>query len=215
MFVTERTLKEFETLMQTVTILALGYTQDDIDLWTAYQAAIDANEDWTDPVPVNPYYFVRLSYPSLGAPAWKKDESVVFLRVVETPNQYNEQRETQETFQASPEGFLQKMSFTRIYQVFWSCWGEDGFINSEKIRDFIFIDDIYFRIVREKIFPVLPIKTSRRAPELFGGSWWERTDVDILFYELVEKEREIEVLKSAEIIVENKDGQVAAIDVTE
>lgn len=216
MFVTERTLKEFETLMQTLTIFALGYTQDDIDLWEAYQAALDAEEDWTEAIPENPYYYVRLSYPSLGAPAWKKEESVVFIRAVEIDNPYNRQREFQdETYQASPEALIQKMSFTRVYQVFWSCWGENGFLNAEKIRDGIFIDEIYFRIFREKIYPVLDLRSPRRAPELFGGSWWERTDLDIMFYELVEKEREIGVLKSAEIIVENSEGQVAVVEIEE
>jgi hypothetical protein len=217
MFITTRTLKQFETLLQRITILMMGYTQDDIDLWNSYSAIKRAGSPaWTDPIPVNPFYYVRLSYPSDGAPAWKQSEDVVFLRAIEFDHPFNTQREFQdETYQASPEALIQKISFTRIVQVFWTCWGTNSFVNAEKIRDGIFIDEISQILEREKIYPVLDLRSPRRAPELFGGSWWERTDIDIMFNELVEKEREIGIIKSAEIVVENHTGQVAAVEVTE
>ena len=147
-------------------------------------------------------YFVRVSWPTTGAPAWKITEDVAFLRVIESDDKYNRQREDKFVGLDADNG-TNIMRFTRVMQVFWTFYGPNSFENAQAIRDQMFYQDYHDILANSNLYLIPDIVSPVRAPELFQGQWWERTDLNMRFNELVSKDLTIPYIKSAEIIIEN------------
>lgn len=186
-------LKEIEDLFQSLTTTILGVGSD-----------------------------VRISWPTEGAPAWGIAEDVVFLRVTEKDDPYNRLRNTiilpvyiLSPYSIDPDKVILRTSYTRVISAFWTLYGPNSFDNAQEIRDCLFYDfPIREVLTKQKIYMVPDIVSPKRAPELFADQWWERTDMEVIFYELVVKERELSTVKSVEVIVENSEGVVADLDIS-
>ena len=150
-------------------------------------------------------YFVRVSWPTTGAPAWNITEDIAFLRIVESDDKYNRQREDKFVGLDSDNG-TNIMRFTRVMQVFWTFYGPNSFENAQVIRDRMFYQDNHDILANSNLYLIPDIVSPIRAPELFQGQWWERTDLNMRFNELISKDLTIPYIKSAEIIIEDDSG---------
>lgn len=174
---TALTLKQFEDLFQALTCTLLG-----ID--------VSAHPD-----------YVRISWPTGGAPAWLITDDIVFLQVTEIDNPYNRQREVKfdpyDTLNAD-----QVTNFTRVMQVAWTLYGPNSFDHSQTIRDTIFYQTNHDTLAVQNIFLIPDIYATRRIPELFQGQWWERTDLSMKFNELIIRNLAVPYIQSADITVQ-------------
>lgn len=101
------TIKELETLFQSITLEILGYA----DAITAYNAWLASGENKQDleagdieilenssptlleSSPMNPYELVRIAWQTEGQPAWKIGEDICFIRCQPADNPITRQRE--------------------------------------------------------------------------------------------------------------------------
>lgn len=176
-FDTALTMHQFEDLFQALTCSILG---------------IDAS--------AHPDY-VRISWPTSGAPAWQITDDIVFLQVTEVDNPYNRQREVHfdpyDTNNAD-----QVTHFTRVMQVSWILYGPNSFDRAQAIRDKIFYQDHHDTLAAQNIYLIPDIYATRRVPELFQGRWWERTDLDMKFNELIIRNLAVPYIQTADITVQ-------------
>jgi hypothetical protein len=158
---------------------------------------------------------VRISWPTEGAPAWEIDENIAFVRVTTEDRPYNRKRESKYTYVASPECMDHDITYTRIVSVAWLLYGPDSFDNAQLLRDAFFLQTNREELAGSNLYLIPDILEPRRVPELFGGRWWERADVTILFNEFVTMSSVAYFLKSAEIAVQVDSEESIEINVTE
>ena len=145
---------------------------------------------------------VRLAWPTQGAPAWKVDEDVVFLRITEVDDEYNRQRDTAYEPKDTDNAW-QRISQTRVFQVSWVCYGPNSFDRAFAIRSALYAPQHREILAGNGIYPVADFAAPRRAPELFAGQWWERTDLSARFNEHIRLDTTVPYLKSADITIEH------------
>lgn len=151
---------------------------------------------------------VRVSWPTGGAPAWKVHEEVVFLRVYEVDNQYNRQREVKIT-PIDDNNVNQETTYTRVIGVSWIFYGSSSFDRAAELKDKIFYQDFHDLLALSNVFLVPDVPAPARAPELYNGQWWQRTDLTMLFNEHVARNIAVPIIKSSQITVyADKDGEI-------
>lgn len=174
------TMKEFEKLFWRLTTLMLGF----------------------DPAKPEHAGKVRISWPRNGSPAWKITDDVTFIRVGEEDDKYNVIRDT--LYQSPNDDSLQRTdAYTRVIRVHWLFYGPNSYNNAFRVRNALF-DEQYREVLSNKRIYLIPVvDTPNRAPELFGGQYWERTDMSARFNELVSTVNDVPFLKSADITVKS------------
>ena len=198
------TLSEIGVLFQSLTMSILGL---DPTNWNAYSASPST---WIGAVPANPYYNVRLAWPTEGAPAWKITEDVVFLQCIEIDDSYNRQRET--SFDLSNSN--QATSYTRVIQVSFIIYGPNSFDNARKIKDSIFYQQNHDTLASNNLYMIPDIIAAMRSPELFEGQWWERVTMNMSFNEFIVSNTSVLSIESAVITVIESSTQQQIITIT-
>ena len=201
------TLDQLNTLFQSMTLSMLGL---DPTAWNAYQAALSSNQPWTDAIPANPFYNVRVAWPKEGAPAWKIDEDVVFLQVFETDDQINRQREIKND---AIDGQIlnQEMSFTQVVTVNWIFYGPNSYDNSRKVKNQVFYQNFHDFLAKNGLYIVPDMSAPRRMPDAFSGQWWERVDLSMRFNELVIVNSNVGIASGASIVLNVNQGPESTI----
>lgn len=156
------TLKQIEDLFQGITMQILG-----ID------PAIAVNQNK-----------VRIAWPVGGAPAWKITEDIIFVRVTSNNDPIIQQRDIEYT-PYDTNNSNRKASYTRNHTVQWTCYGPNSFDNVDKIRNGIFLLANKETFDINNLALVTDVSAPTRAPELFNGQWWDRSDVQANFNESV------------------------------
>jgi hypothetical protein len=174
------TLKQLETIFQTITLLMLGYE------------ATDENAN-----------FVRIAWMTSGQPAFKIGENIAFVRCIETDDVINRAREVELEYQESPEGFVARMSSVRVINCQWNFYGSNSWDNAQMVRDKLFFTKYHDILALKDIYMVLDIKAPVRMPESIQGSWWERVDLNADFNNGVIREDTENVINSVDINFDN------------
>ena len=153
------------------------------------------------------FQYVRISWPTLGAPAWKISEDIVFLQITEEDEQINRQREVEVT-KIDEYTLNEAVTYTRVIALSLVFYGPNSFESAQKVRDGVFNDQYRLPIAKNDIYLIPDIVAPVRAPEIFAGRYWERVDLNFRFNELILKNRAINVIKTAEIILQNDEGEI-------
>lgn len=162
----DATAEHTEDLFWQVTMRMLGFNPADF-------------EDEHNPPTFMP---VRISWPQEGAPAWKIDEDVSFIRLV--PHEDDDYaRQIDSTYEAAQGTVIKKSNRTRVWEVQYIVYGPNADTNINKIKDGMFRQDIKRILSGMSVFLIPDLPPSRRVPELYGGRWWKRWDASIFFNE--------------------------------
>lgn len=143
---------------------------------------------------------VRLAWPTNGAPGWKIDEDICFLRI--TPVDDAQARELNICYNPSQENkaYIKKqVGYTRVHKINWTLYGPNSYDNADLIRHLIFGTEYMTKFKKKNLFLVTDVPMPVRLPELYNGQWWERTDFSATFNESVIRENEVPYIQSADI----------------
>lgn len=190
-------LDDFNKLFQNLVISTLGMANA-AATWKAWKEAGSHGQE-----PLNPFYFVRVSYPNAGSPAWKQQEDICFLKCIEIDDPINRQRDTE--YQKIDEATANKQTgYTRVFAISFTVYGPNSYNNCRKIKDSLFSETNRFTLAAKQLFMIPDFKPTSRIPELFQGNWWERVDLTINFNNLVLINETVNYIESAEVSVEDE-----------
>lgn len=176
------TLKELENAFYNLTCLVLGI--DPLDTANASK--------------------VRIAWPTGGAPSWGIDEDVVFIRITAVDNKLTRNQDILFTGN-DPIWAAQETGYTRVHKVDWTLYGPNSYDNADLIRYNIFNQIYTTKLKADNLFLITDVPMPQRAPELFSGQWWERTEFYAEFNELVIRRTAVPYLTSPTfVIVEDK-----------
>ena len=158
---------------------------------------------------------VRLAWPTSGAPSWKINEDVVFLRVTPIDDKVartlNISYDTQEE---DNEYLKKKIGYTRVHKIDFTLYGPSSYDNADLIRYSLLDPHLFkseFKIKNIFVIPDIPMPT--RLPELYNAQWWERTDFSAAFNEGVVREQQTPFIQSVEIELITDKGQTIDIPI--
>lgn len=182
------------------------------------------------------YFAVRAGWQQQGQPFQKITDNVTYCRAEEIDDEYNRIRDVSYAttdvnrvpYPGNPPGgygqggyggtdlstliTIKTTNYTRVWRVFWCCYGPNSFDNARQIRTRLFDQDIHDQFASSQLYLVTDPSAPIRAPEPFGKQWWERVDFSARFNEFVTEEYVEQAAISNEIIVFNQDqDQIADI----
>jgi hypothetical protein len=180
------TLKQIEDLFQSLTCTLLGLNP-----------AAPSSQDK-----------VRIAWPTGGAPAWKINQDIAFLRINLVPDPYTQQRET--SYQQDTAGVAVNVvaSYTRVHSVQWVVYGPNSFENAETIRNGIFLFATKSTLAAKNLHLILDVPPVVRLPELLNGQWWQRADLQAKFNEKVTRYSTVPFITGTGIKIYTENGEV-------
>lgn len=170
---------------------------------------------------------VRQEWPKVGAPAWPKNDNIVFIRAVEEDDWYNKVRD-QGVDDSNPTGYgygsgaygsggyggvtvpttaALLTEYTRVWRVYWVFYGPDSYTRATLVKSAMQLDFIHDTLAASQVYLMPEVGAPKRQPENdISGEWWQRTDFEMVFYEQVNESIVLNTVASTEIIVMNANG---------
>jgi hypothetical protein len=95
----------------------------------------------------------------------------------------------------------------RPLEVLWICYGQSAWEDCETIRRRVLDADIKARLRAAAVYPLPHVAEPIRAPELFEGAWWERSDLTAQFYEHIRIDEAYPGLEAARVLIKTEKGE--------
>ncbi len=149
---------------------------------------------------------VRIAWPTGGAPGWKIEDDICFLRI--TPVDDAMTRELNICYDPvkNDEPYAKKkVGYTRVHKINWTLYGPDSYDNADIIRHLIFDNEYMNKFKKKNLFLITDVPMPTRLPEYYSGQWWERTDFSATFNEGVTRESKVPYITNTEFkVIENR-----------
>lgn len=162
------TITELENLFHDFTARLFGYDIDNVDPIIAQQAATAAATA------------IRIAWPTQGTPPWKITDDKAFLKLTFENNEYTKQREYSYRRKSNLLS-NQNMDMTNCLRVAWTFYGPNSSTNAFKVFSLLGNPTTTLQLEQNRVFLIPDVASPVRAPELFSGQFWERSDVYALF----------------------------------
>ncbi len=155
---------------------------------------------------------VRVAWQVQGQPFENVNTDICYVFMVERGGLYDQQRNEIPGTQTTTQIQLIQ-TYTRIWECRWHFYGPNSFDNARLVRSAIFTDYFRWQLQPFGLFAVAPFDVPLRVPEVINGQWFNRSDMRGLFYEQVTETRSVNIVASAEIVVNDASGTVADFEV--
>jgi hypothetical protein len=172
----------FETLLQSVIAQILGF-----------DPATEASDAFSA---------VRVGWQQTGQPAWEITDDVCTLLATPENDPYSQTREAQ-LVQNDPKSLVQNMSFTQVWKLHATIYGPNSYDHARLIVSAMALDWTHDLLAASNIYAVTEWDRPIYVPELFNGQWWQRTDLNLSFNELVSESIVIAAAASVEVTTES------------
>lgn len=129
---------------------------------------------------------VRVGWPPTGAPGFLQAEDVCFVRVNAQQDAFTDTRDEVIIPGADyTQPATSQVTYNRAWSFRWVHYGPNAFDSARLLISALLLDFTAYQFEAAALALVTEIPAPTRAPELFQGGWWDRTDVTAEFYELV------------------------------
>ena len=148
---------------------------------------------------------VRLSWPTNGQTDWKIDEDVMFLQLTDEGGA--DIAQTIDTYWEDADEDLNRVDcLTRVLKLTLIAYGPNSYDHLVAVRFAMMVGRDSLK--SNNLFIVPEPAAPQRAPELFQGRWWERSDLVLTFNHLTEFTAGVKTIKSVDVTVDaNKPGE--------
>lgn len=160
------------------------------------------------------YSKVRIDFPTKGDPAWGIGDDVCLIKAIEEDSAYNRVRDR--VLAPNDETtVLATDTYVRVWRVTWTFYGPNSFDHARLLKSALFsFDFAHDALLASNLVCVTDFPAPMRAPELFQGQWWERTDFSLRLNEAVTETVTIPTIASAEVQLWTAKGEVADLTIT-
>lgn len=156
---------------------------------------------------------VRIDFAGDGQPAWRINEDIAFVQVVEEPDSYNEIHNEDYDQGDDLTETASTIIYTRVHRVSIDFWGPNSWDRARQVKSCMFLDFVHDTLSTSNLYLITEFATPRRAPENYVGQWWERVYFSVRMNEQVTETMSVPTMSTLEVIIETKDGIVADIEV--
>jgi hypothetical protein len=153
---------------------------------------------------------VRWSWPTQGAPAFGINDDIVFLKIYDMEGALTKQKEEIYTL-----GYNMAVNYTRVLKLNCIFYGPNSWENVTDVSNKIYWQEYHDDLAQEKIYLIPGFSPLNRVPELWQGQWYERADLNLTFNEQIKLNREVPAIETVRVIVNDRTGVRADIDIIE
>lgn len=168
--------------------------------WSITMLMLGLNPDSEDEKEISK---VRTTWPTDGAPSWKINEDVCFLSITQRDDLINRQRNVRYE-EESEEQLKRIMEYTRVVNCSYILYGPNSYDHAELLQDSLFLPEYKEMFNKNYLYLIPDIAAPTRAPELYNGRWWERSDFEVNFNLYVRREQVVDYIEDIEINFVNK-----------
>lgn len=143
---------------------------------------------------------IRIAYQSDGAPAWKHNDTVLFMRLSESDEEWGHYRDN--TYETRSNDVIKESSRTRVWELHLIAYGPDGSQWLNRIKDGIHTQAAKRFYYAMDITAVPSNLAIQRIPELYDGRWWARFDLKLIFYEHYLVEENVKSIEHVNVTIE-------------
>lgn len=141
---------------------------------------------------------IRIAYEPVGMPTWKRTEDITFISVMNIDDPYNQQRDIEYKHKDSLNATA-NIGYTRAHMINFVLYGPNSFDNADKLKNGLFLPSSKTTMNALNVRLRVDVPTPQRAPELFNGQWWERSDFFIVVYEAVNRQSVVPYIQTLNI----------------
>lgn len=132
------------------------------------------------------YSKVRVAWGTNGSPDWKIDEDICFIRITTLDsNSARDQDIIYKEYGEDKTKLKEEIAYTRVHNINFCLYGPNSYDNADKIRYSLMKNEIIRELNTINLHLGDKIPMPVRLPELFNGRWWDRTDFNATYNELV------------------------------
>lgn len=157
--------------------------------------------------------FVRIAWPTEGAPFSDVSEDICYLSCVPRDHSYDKIRDRSNE-SASDPNLEEIWTYTRVWEIRWVLYGPNSTDYARALRSALYQDYFTEALQNSQLFPESDFPQPIRVPEQINGQWYERVDFKCLMYEFIQETILRQTVESVEVIVKNSDGTIADVTVT-
>ncbi|GHU70625.1 hypothetical protein FACS1894184_16330 [Clostridia bacterium] len=133
---------------------------------------------------------IRISWPveseNGSNPGWGRDEDICFMRITEDiTDQFGRLRDAFWEHDAETDVMTEYIKFTRVHTLHLIFYGPHSFDDAERVRVWMFREGVRRILRTNRLFPIPHNQRPMRVPELEGGVWWDRSDIQLTINECV------------------------------
>lgn len=140
---------------------------------------------------------VRTSWPTSGAPGWKIDEDICFISITQRDDLINRQRNISHLERNGQ--FIRITEYTKVVNCSYILYGPNSYDRSELLQHSLFLPEYKEMLDKNYLYLIPDIAAPTRAPELYSGRWWERSDFGADFNLYVRREQVVSSIENIEI----------------
>jgi hypothetical protein len=155
------------------------------------------------------YSKVRVGW--ISQPAWKRDQDICSIRTGETDDPINRIRDRKVLTNDSTT-ILLRDTYIRVWTAMLTFYGPNGFDNARLVKSAMNHTWTQEQLGAVGLSWIPEARATTRAPELFEGQWWDRSDLSLSFNELVTETLTVaSSIASAEALLYSQHGLEADI----
>lgn len=156
------------------------------------------------PVQPSSYETVQVSWQQEGQPAYGITDDRLFIQATLVDDEYNRVRDAQILVNPDDDSgntVIKRTTYIRVWECFWEMRGPNSFDNARQVHSALLDNDfIDYFLAAFQLAMVTDPPAPRRAPENKDGQWWDRSDFECRFNELVTEDQIIGTVSSVEIV---------------
>lgn len=141
---------------------------------------------------------VRTTYNTVGQLAFGISDNVVIMSLSEANDSYGNYRQYVSR-QVADKNYRDHVG-TRVWDVRITAYGPDSHENLDRIRSGVLTLQSSRILTPKDVYIVPTTPNIQRSPELFGGQWYERSDMTLRYNELYVFEEDVGRIDEVNII---------------
>lgn len=146
------------------------------------------------------YSKVRIGW--ITQPSFGRDEDICSIRCTESDGGFTTRDRKVDVNDSTTVKLID--TYIRVWSVAFTFYGPNGFDNARLLKSAVLMDWNHGQLADAGMYLVTEFKATTRAPELFEGQWWDRSDLTLFFNELVTETITAPSMASAEALLRSQ-----------
>lgn len=151
---------------------------------------------------------VRISYAEEGQVSFKINDNICFVHTMLEDNFVNKFKNQSLEYIGTEDVFVHSLSVMRVLYLKIVFYGNQSSVNSVLVSESLHLDSILQKLHNEDLAIIGDRTKLVKTRELINSRWWERTDLDLYFYNSIVVEEKPEPIDEVDITITDSDIKV-------
>lgn len=144
---------------------------------------------------------VRISYSEYGQVSFKFDDNICFVHASFEDDYVSKYRDRKNKYLKDEDVFIHSQETMRVIRLKIVFYGDKSSINSFLVSESLHLENTLQELKKEDLSIIGEKTKIIKTHELINSRWWERTDLDLYFYNSVLVEENVNPVDEVNIVI--------------